>query len=383
MPAPKTSPRPSGPTKALCPDKPGVLIRGVLVIDAMAGSRHDAEVTRATASEADTTEAHEVWILSYPGLQSLDLVGPFEVFAAANRVRRGMGRPGPDYRLRVVTVNDLEVTSESGLSLKAEPIPEGPGPNTLLIPGGDGVRVAATDPNIVAEVARLGVETERLLTVCTGAFLAAAAGLLDGKRVATHWARAGELAKNHPAVEVDADALYLRDGSVWSSAGVMAGVDLALAVVEHDHDAEVAQVTARWLVVHLRRPGGQSPFADPIWTDPSPVEPIRRAQEHIQANPKASHSIAEMAERVGLSARHFSRLFTAEVGESPGRFVERTRVEAARRDLESTRLDLSAVALRCGFGSTETLRRSFVKQFGLSPSQYRRRFHLTPLAIPA
>lgn len=319
-----------------------------------------------------------MWFLIWPGVQALDLVGPHEVFDAANKVADGLGRGGMRYRLHIVGNGVAEVASESGLRLGCEPLSADlPRPDTLLLPGGDGVFDAAADPEVVATTRTVGLDVERLATVCTGTFLAAEAGLLDDRRVATHWARAEQLAKRFPALEVDAESLFIRSGHVWTSAGVTAGIDLALALVEHDIDAEVAQIAARWLVVHLRRPGGQSQFAAPVWSRPSSVEPIRRTQERVQAEPGAEHTVATLAAAVGLSPRHFSRLFTAEVGESPGRFVDRVRVEAARRELETGSDGMTAVAKRCGFGTTETMRRAFKRRLGVAPDDYRRRFQLS------
>lgn len=326
------------------------------------------------------TVDHQLWFLVYQGVQALDVVGPHEVFASANRVADGLGRGGPRYRLRIVGVDGAPSVSESGLTIDAEPLSaDDQRPHTLVIPGGDGVHVAATDPDIIEATRALGTKATRLATVCSGAFLAAAAGLLDGRRVATHWARAGRLAANHPRVEVDEQSLYIHDGPVWSSAGVTAGMDLALAMVEDDHDAEVAQIAGRWLVMHLRRPGGQSQFAAPVWLEPSPVEPIRRAQELIHADPGGDHAVATLARAVGLSPRHLTRLFRTELGETPARFVEQVRVDAARSALERSDVGLSTVAARYGFGTSETLRRAFHRRLGLSPDDYRRRFRLEPI----
>ncbi|MEL7155074.1 MAG: helix-turn-helix domain-containing protein [Actinomycetota bacterium] len=328
---------------------------------------------------------HRVWFLAWPGIQALDLVGPHEVFAAANRVADGMDRHGPRYRTRVVSAEATVVPSESGLALHAEAVGprSGPGPHTLVLPGGDGVHQAAADRQVTELVAALAQRADRLATVCTGAFLAAAAGLLEGRRVATHWARARRLSATNPGVEVDAEAIHLcdREGGdlpVWSSAGVTAGIDLALAMVEHDHDPEVAQVVGRWLVVHLRRPGGQSQFAAPMWAPPSSLAPVRAAQSLVQAGPAEDHSVAALAARVGVSARHLTRLFAADTGETPGRYVERIRVDLAREELEAGAADLAAVARRCGFGTTETLRRAFHRRLGVAPDDYRRRFRLEP-----
>ena len=341
----------------------------------------------------DSPSEHSIWFMAWPDLQPLDLVGPHEVFAGANRVADDLGRPGPRYQLRVISTHGGEVVGESGLRLGTDPISNLQGsPDTLMIPGGDGVHAAAADEDLVAWVRRVGTRAERLATVCTGAFLAAAAGLLDGRRVATHWARAGRLAAAYPQIEVDADALAVCDegpqpagsgsgrgsspGPVWSSAGVTAGIDLALSLVEADHDAEVAQLVGRWLVVHVRRAGGQSQFASPIWTDLAEVEPGRRAQDLIHASPGADHTIAALASAVAISPRHLSRLFTETLGETPARYVERVRVESARRQLELSDAGLSVVARGCGFGTAETLRRAFHRRLGVSPAQYRQRFRL-------
>ena len=320
---------------------------------------------------------HEVWILLFPGVQALDVTGPHEVLSGANRAADELGEPGPRYSLRLVTPGPGGVvTTESGLGLAAEPIPDLGAPTTLIVPGGDGVH-AAVD-GVRQATARLVAGADRVATVCSGAFLVATTGRADGRRVATHWARARQLAERHPEVMVDPEAIWIRDGDLWSSAGVTAGVDLALAIVEHDLGAQVAQVVARWLVVPLRRPGGQSQFAAPDWAALSPVDPIRHAQQAVLAEPGADHRVEVLAATVGLSARHFSRLFAAEVGQTPARYVERVRVDRARTLLESTDHGLVSVAGRCGFGSGETLRRAFHRQLGVSPDDYRRHFRLRP-----
>jgi transcriptional regulator GlxA family with amidase domain len=231
---------------------------------------------------------------------------------------------------------------------------------------------------LVETVRALAGRAERIVTVCSGTFVAAAAGLADGKRVATHWARASTLQRDFPAIEVDPEPIYCRDGTLWSSAGVTAGIDLALAIVEDDHTAEVAQVVARWLVMFLRRPGGQSQFATPIWTERAEQAPVREAQDLIDADPGADHRVGRLAARVGMSERHFMRCFTAAVGTSPAQYIAGVRVEAARRALESTTDTVDTIAERCGFGTAETMRRTFTRRLGVSPDQYRRRFRSTP-----
>lgn len=317
--------------------------------------------------------------LAFDGIQSLDLVGPFDVFAGANAVLddvHGDRRPGARrYRTHVVSVSGGPVVTESGLSIHSvgpDAVPDDV--HTLVVPGGIGTRTASHDPEVIDLVARLADSADRLLTVCSGAFVAAAAGLLDGRRVTTHWARSEALQRRFPGVTVDDDPIYVHDGDVWSSAGVTAGIDLALGVVEHDHGSEVAQIVARWLVMFLRRPGGQSQFAAPVWSERADSAPIRRAQQRIDAQPDDDHRVGVLADRVGMSERHFTRLFTEQVGVSPARYVAAVRIDAARRSLETTTDTVDVVARRCGFGSAETMRRTFARQLGVTPDDYRRRF---------
>jgi transcriptional regulator GlxA family with amidase domain len=251
-------------------------------------------------------------------------------------------------------------------------------PHTLIVPGGFGARRAAEDPSLVAAVRQLGHSAERIVSVCTGSFLVAAAGLADGKRMATHWARAAALQRQFPAVDVDPEPIFVRDGELWSSAGVTAGIDLALAIVEHDHDPDVAQVVARWLVMFLRRPGGQTQFATPVWSDRAETPPVRAAQDIVDAEPGGDHRVGRLASRVGMSERHFTRCFASEVGTSPAQYVTGVRIEAARRALETTTDTVDAIADRCGFGTAETMRRSFTRRLGVSPDQYRQRFRSHP-----
>ena len=315
-----------------------------------------------------------VVILTYPGVQSLDVTGPFEVFAGARRAAHACGIDA-GYDVRLVADEAGLVTTDSGISLAVTGLP-GPGlrPDTLLVPGGSGVDRARRDGALVAWVRATAARSRRLATVCSGALLAAEAGLLDGRRVTTHWARAAMLADEYPSIEVDPDPIYLRDGDVWTSAGVTAGIDLALALVEEDLGTDVSQLIARWLVMFLHRPGGQTQFATPVWVPRSGRSPVREAQARVESAPDGDHRVVVLAAGASMSERHFTRVFTAEVGESPSRFVERVRIEAARRELESTRDTLEAIAGRCGFGTSETLRRAFHRRLHTSPDAYRHRF---------
>jgi transcriptional regulator GlxA family with amidase domain len=246
--------------------------------------------------------------------------------------------------------------------------------DTLIIPGGSGTTGARTDEELISWIRGAGPRCRRVATVCTGAFLGAQAGLLDGRRVTTHWARAEELRAAFPALVVDPDPIYIRDGRYWSSAGVTAGIDLALALVQEDHGVEVAQTVARWLVMFLHRPGGQTQFASPVWVPRAERSTVRAVQTLVEAAPGGDHRLPALAAAAAMSVRHFTRVFTAEVGETPSRFVERVRVEAARRELETSADTLDVVAQRCGLGSAETLRRVFQRRLEVSPDSYRRRF---------
>jgi transcriptional regulator GlxA family with amidase domain len=218
--------------------------------------------------------------------------------------------------------------------------------------------------------------------VCTGAFVLAAAGLLDGRRATTHWASAGELAERYPAVEVDPEPIFLHDGHVWTSAGVTAGMDLALALVEEDLDREAALTIARHLVLFLRRPGNQSQFSATLAAQQPAREPLRDVQRYALEHVAENLSVEALATRAHMSPRNFARAFAAEAGITPGRYVERVRLEAARRALEDTDQPIATVAATCGFGTAETMRRTFLRALGVAPAEYRRRYH-PPGAVAA
>ncbi len=332
----------------------------------------------------EPTSTHAIWHLVYRRCEALDAVGPFEVFGTANHVvARQPSQQQPNrvrYRQLLVSLDGTTIETDSGLGLATTPLDEldvTKPPDTLMIAGGRGVDGATENPELVAWVADVGSRTTRLATVCTGTFLAAKAGLLDGHTVTTHWARRDRLAQEYPEIDVDVDAIYCRSGRVWSSAGVTAGMDLALAMVEADHDARVAQIVARWLVIHLRRPGGQSQYAAPVWFPTSTADPVRRAQELVTADPTADLTVERLADHVGVSGRHLSRLFAAELDCTPARFVEQVRLATARAELEQTAVSLDEIARRAGFGTAETLRRVFHRHLGIAPDTYRRRFALT------
>lgn len=316
-----------------------------------------------------------VVVLGFPGVQALDIVGPFDVFTGATLALAAVGQRDDGY-LPVLTSIEGSVATLTGLEFVAKPLPDPAEPvDTIVLPGGMGADSARKNPAVIDWIRTAAPNANRVVSVCTGAFLAAEAGLLDGCQATTHWSEAGRLAAEYPSIAVDPDPIFIRSSaSVWTAAGVTAGIDLALALVEEDYGTDVAQEVARWLVLYLRRPGGQTQFAPPVWMPRAKREPIRDVQEHIEAEPGGAHSIPELAHRAAMSPRHFTRTFTAEVGEPPSVYVERVRTDAARRQLTETDDTVTVIASRCGFGSVETLRRSFVRRVGVSPDQYRKTF---------
>jgi len=324
-------------------------------------------------------QERRVVIVVFDGVQPLDAAGPHEVFAGANAVLAASAPRSRRYSIEVVAPRTGAVRAESGLGLVADgALADVEGRiDTLLVAGGDGVYALAEDASAIRSIASLAARSRRVASVCSGAFVLAAAGLLAGRRATTHWARAGRLARLYPDVEVDPDPIFVRSGKVWTSAGVTAGIDLALAMVEDDHDAEVAQVVARWLVMFLRRPGGQTQFATPVWSEAAEREPVRHVQHLVHTGPDVDLSVAALARHACMSERNFVRVFTREVGMPPARYVEHVRVEHARRLLEQGQLGVDAVASASGFGSAETMRRAFQRRVGVAPSAYRDRFVLS------
>ncbi|MFI9545208.1 GlxA family transcriptional regulator [Streptomyces sp. NPDC052016] len=309
-----------------------------------------------------------VLVVLFDGVQSLDVTGPVEVFAGAEQLVPGT------YRIGTASLDGAPVRTSSGLTL----VPDGtlagaPGPHTLLVPGGRGTR--RPDPRLTGWLRENGPRAERLVSVCTGAILLAEAGLLDGRRVTTHWAYCDTLARDHPAVEVDADPVYVRDGHVSTSAGVTSGIDLALALVEEDLGREAALTVARHLVVFLRRPGNQAQFSAQLAAQTAQREPLREVQQWITEHPADDLTVEALAARARLSPRHFARAFRAETGTTPGRYVDRVRLEHARRLLEDTGDGVEEISRASGYGTPEAMRRAFVRALGTAPAEYRRRFH--------
>ncbi|MGW3356954.1 GlxA family transcriptional regulator [Streptomyces bungoensis] len=310
-----------------------------------------------------------VVIVLYEGVQSLDVTGPLEVFAGAGAA---VGRPQL-YGIATAAPGGGPVRTSSGLRLLADDDLDHVGPaHTLLVPGGAGT--IDPDPAVVRRIGQLAAGAERVVSVCTGAFLLAEAGLLAGRRATTHWAYCDSLARRYPDIDVDPEPIYVKDGNIASSAGVTAGIDLALALIEEDLGRDAALQVARHLVVFLRRPGGQAQFSTQLAAQLAERHPLRDVQRYIAEHPDGDLSVAALAELCSLSPRHFARAFTAEVGVTPGRYVDGVRLETARRRLEDTEDGIEEIAGACGFGTPESMRRAFVRALAVPPTEYRRRF---------
>ena len=314
-------------------------------------------------------------LLAFEQAQLLDVAGPLQVFASANAQAVARGGAAP-YRTAVVAAASPVVTS-CGLALLAEPLPRrGGAVDTLLVAGGRGIAQAAADARLLRWFAARARLARRVGSVCTGAVMLGAVGLLDGRRAVTHWQDCDELARRFPRARVEVEPIFVRDGPVWSSAGVTAGIDLALAMVEADLGHDAAMAVARELVVFLKRPGNQAQFSATLALQQSSSR-FDALHAWMAAHLDADLSVAALAERAGMSERSFVRHFRAASGQTPARAVQRLRVEAARRLLATTQWPVKRVAQRCGFGSEETLRRSLLRQAHATPRDYRARFAAT------
>jgi transcriptional regulator GlxA family with amidase domain len=312
-------------------------------------------------------------VLAFQAVQLLDVCGPLQVFATANELALAAGGVAP-YVPRVVSLRGEPVTASAGLTLATAPLPSArAAADTLLIAGGPGVHAAAADAVILDWVRKRAARARRTASVCTGAYLLAAAGVLDGRRATSHWSHCGELARRFPLIRVEADPIFINDGSVWTSAGVTAGIDMALALVEQDLGRAASLAVARHLVVFLKRPGGQSQFsaALSLQTDDDRFGALHNWIERHLAE---DMPLAVLAGQAGMSERSFSRHYAESTGRTPARAVEQLRVEAARQLLSDTALPVKRIAQRCGFGSEETMRRSFVRLLAATPQDYRARF---------
>ena len=317
-----------------------------------------------------------VVIVAFADVQILDVTGPGEVFATADRLGGTRGSRGSRYSVEVAAPTAGPIRSTGGVSLLPDrALDDVTGPiDTLVVAGGLGVFWAAEDGETVAQVDRIAAQARRVASVCTGAYLLAATGRLDGRRVTTHWAWAADLAARYPSITVDPDPIFIADGPVWTSAGVTAGIDLALELVGLDHGRAAAAEVARWLVMFLQRPGGQAQFSVPLAAGPLDGDALAPLQAWMIEHPGADLSVASLAARCHTSPRTFQRLVHRQTGMTPGAWVEQIRVEAARRALEATAMPVATIAERCGFRTVSTLYRAFDRRLGVAPAAYRSHF---------
>lgn len=329
----------------------------------------------ATPPAETQPPARAVAVVAVPDCQVLDVTGPYDLFASATA--GGGAEPVAAYRCVLLGLQAGTVRTECGIRLAVDATLADFDPgrfDTVIVAGGRGARCADPDAALLDWLRRATGECRRVASVCTGAFLLAAAGVLDGRRAATHWRHADELACRFPAVSVEPDPLYLRDGPVWSSAGVSAGMDLALAMIADDLGRPAALRLARHKVMHMHRPGGQAQFSAELRLQTADEPRLSGLQDWILGHLGEPLTVERLAERAAMSPRTFSRVFRRSSGQTPARFVERARIDAACRRLEGGPAAVDAIAAETGFGNAERMRRSFIRHLGLGPAAYRRRF---------
>jgi len=317
-----------------------------------------------TSSTPDTPTRRLEFVV-FPHFQLLDVTGPIAAFEIASRYRPGA------YAIRVVAASPGLVRSSSTLSLHADPFGGHPTPDTLFVVGGEGTRAALQCSKTQIYIKTRAAKARRVASICSGTYFLAAAGLLDGRRATTHWSSAADLARRYPKVRLEPDRIFIRDGRVWSSAGITAGIDLALALIGEDLGEPVALLTARQLVVYYRRPGGQSQFST-LLEQATPGNRFNELLDYIRRHLREPLRVEDLATQAAMSPRNFSRVFQAEMGTGPAKFVQRLRAEAARAALESGAQSVESVARDCGFGDTERMRRTLRRLFGASPATWRR-----------
>jgi transcriptional regulator GlxA family with amidase domain len=336
-----------------------------------------------TQPSQELTRSRRIGVLVWPGCDVLDVCGPIDVFFYAKHWLVRYGRTcEPGYQCDIIAATPGPVKTTCGIELIATHSYAGieDGLDTLVVAGGAEAEQASGDPSLVECVRSMAPRARRVASICTGAFILASAGLLHQRRVTTHWLYSEALASLYPSIEVDASLIFARDGNVYSSGGITAGIDLALALVEEDHGQEIALAVARTVVVFPRRPGGQSQFSAYVkYRDVGKRPEIQELLSWILGHPGEDLSIQALADRMGMSARNFARLFRSETGDTPAQFAEKARADAARCKLEQTVTPIETIAEQCGFGNAERMRRTFQRLFDVSPHDYRARFRSTLL----
>ena len=330
-----------------------------------------------TKQQIDNSPVRSIAIVAYPGVEAIDLIGPMEVFNFANLGLQSEGLTSkPVYQIEVLAKDDNPITTLSGLQIIPTTSYRKVVDNlyTLIVPGGADPEVAVKDAELVEWIYNHSKKVRRLASVCTGAFMVAKSGLLDGRRVTTHWDFSSKFRVQYPSVQLDPDRIFVRDGPIWSSGGITSGIDLALAMVEEDWGHSLALFIARYLVVFLKRPGGQSQFSAYLKTDAASRQDIRGLQAWIMDNTAADLSVAVLAKRVNMSPRNFARTFLLETGVTPAKYVEIVRTDLVRHYLENADLQITVIAQKAGFKDPETMRRTFVRHVGVNPVDYRARF---------
>lgn len=317
-----------------------------------------------------TTRTRRIGFLLYPDITALDLVGPMEAFGAANAHREA-----PLYELIVIGLDRKPTSSESGLTLMAQvTLDEAPPLDTVIVPGGRGLRDAKVANKLVPWLTARARATRRIASVCTGIYGLAPSGLLDGRRVTTHWAFARDVSERFPALEVDADAIFIKDGKFYTSAGITAGIDLSLALIEEDAGPSVALAVARELVVHMKRAGGQAQYSEPLRFQMRAKDRFADLAAWIPTHLHEPLTVQRLAGRARMGVRHFNRLFKATLGSTPAIFIEAQRLDEACRRLTAARTTVDAVAASVGYRSADVFTRAFQRRFGVSPKEYRARF---------
>lgn len=327
-------------------------------------------------------QTRKIVMIGYEDAQILDIVGPLEMFAAANVLMERGGHEGPaPYEIVLQAEHAGPFRTTGGLSLVADAaMDERFGDvDTVMVSGGDGTISVLKDAALLDCIKDHAAIARRIVSICSGAFLLAEAGLLDGKRATTHWGAVDWFRKLYPDIELEEDAIYVRDGNVWTSAGITAGMDLALALIAEDLGADLAMEVARKNVIFMMRPGGQSQFSSHLTASSSGDGPISRAMNYVVDHMEEDCSVSRLSEVAHMSERTFLRRFSEAAGMTPAKFVEAIRLEAARQRLEATITPIEAIAGECGFGSTERMRRTFQRQLGVAPGQYRERFRVPGL----